>query len=359
MRTDLTIEELPIPASLDDPSSADFQVVVDIRNSVSALALGQAADTETPQELLPHLQDQQYEHKHLYVVRRDGVVVGYSFLVWSVDPETRVTWIEAGVPPPLRRQGIGTALFERMEGLARESGRPVLQGGGFHLPVDGQRLESPTGFGSLPREESGVRFLLDRGYTLEQVYRYSVLHLPIEASTLQAQMDAAQAKAGSDYRIHTRQRSTPDQWQDDVATIYMRMATDAPAGNLEIDEEPWDAERVRKSDQRRIAAGRTSLIAVVEHIPSGKLVAFNGLSLADDRSRPVHQSITLVLKEHRGHRLGMITKIANIQQLQAFSPDSPFIVTDNAEENWPMLAVNEQVGFVPIAYEGVWKKTFA
>ncbi len=98
-------------------------------------------------------------------------------------------------------------------------------------------------------------------------------------------------------------------------------------------------------------------MAAVEHIPSGQLVAFNGLSVPEDRARPVDQGVTLVLKEHRGHRLGMAVKIANIEQLQAFSPSSPFIMTGNAEENRPMLDVNEAVGFVPAGYVGAWKKT--
>jgi hypothetical protein len=98
--------------------------------------------------------------------------------------------------------------------------------------------------------------------------------------------------------------------------------------------------------------GRTALVAAVKHIPCGQRVAYNGLSVPQDRRRPVPQGITLVLKEHRGHRLGMLTKIANIQHLQAFSPESPFILTDNAEENRPILDVNEAVGFVPIADEG-------
>jgi hypothetical protein len=137
------------------------------------------------------------------------------------------------------------------------------------------------------------------------------------------------------------------------------MATDAPSGDLESDDEPWDAQRVRERDERIEHSGRTKLFAAAEHMPTGKLVALTDLSVPADHVRPVEQGITLVLREHRGHRLGMIIKVANIQALQAFSPHSPCILTENAEENHFMIQVNEAVGFTPIGYSGVWKKTLA
>ena len=359
MPAPITIDELPLPASLDGPGGKDFRAAHELYNIVRAEGLGQAADLDTPEEMLAHMREQQYERKHWHVARQNGQMVAFAITSWSVDPATRVTWLDVAVDPVWRRQGIGTALVDRMEALARGAGRPVVQIGAFHRPTDGPQLASPTGFGSIPREERNARFLLYRGYTLEQVYRYSALHLPVDPATLEQHRVAAEAKAGAQYRVHTWIGSTPEQWQGDLAVIFTRMATDAPAGNLEIDEEPWDAERVRQRDEHRIAVGRTALVAAVEHIPSGNLVAYNGLSVPNDRTRPVNQGITLVLKEHRGYRLGMLTKIANVQQLQAFSPTSPFILTDNAEENRPMLDVNEAVGFIPIAYEGAWKKVLA
>lgn len=358
MNPTIAIDEIVIPESLDGPAADDFRAAIDVRNIAVSHVFGEAAGTSTPEEFLPSLQDQQYDRKLPIVARWNGEIVATALLIWSVEPDTRVTWLEAGVHPAWRNRGIGTALVEHVEAFVRESGRPVIQTGGLHEAMEsGPRLESPTGYGTLPRNELVVRFLLNRGYTLEQVTRVSFLHLPVDGATLAAHRAAARARAGSDYRLHAWTGATPEQWLDDVATIYMRMATDAPAGNLEIDEEPWDAERVRQNDERRIRAGRTSLVAAVEHIPSGQLVAFNGLSVPEDRARPVDQGVTLVLKEHRGHRLGMAVKIANIEQLQAFSPSSPFIMTGNAEENRPMLDVNEAVGFVPAGYVGAWKKT--
>jgi hypothetical protein len=51
----------------------------------------------------------------------------------------------------------------------------------------------------------------------------------------------------------------------------------------------------------------------------------------------------------------MLLKIDNIETVTRLYPGHPSISTTNAEENSFMLAVNEAVGFVPIAYAGVWK----
>jgi hypothetical protein len=73
----------------------------------------------------------------------------------------------------------------------------------------------------------------------------------------------------------------------------------------------------------------------------------------------VSQHNTIVLKEHRGHRLGMLLKVANIRRLQSMAPGHPSIITFNAEENRHMLDVNEAVGFEPMGYEGAWGKVLA
>ncbi len=91
-------------------------------------------------------------------------------------------------------------------------------------------------------------------------------------------------------------------------------------------------------------------------MPTGRLVGFTELKAPHDPTAAASQWDTIVLREHRGHRLGMLLKLANFDQLQRVSPGHPSIVTWNAEENRPMLDVNEAVGFTPIGYEGAWKK---
>ncbi len=358
MTAPFTIEELPIPAAIDDALWPDFAEMVDLRNAVEAATLGSTALEVTAQELLPVYQKQEYEPRRLFVVRVDGRIAGRGVLQWSIAEETNVSWVFAEVAEGFRNQGIGTALFDQLETLALESGRTVLQSDAIHTSAEGgERVHPPTGFGDVPATDPGVRFLRKRGYNLEQIARISFLDLPIAPEKLAAHRAEAEAKAGPDYRVLSWRGRTPAQWLTDVAWLATRMSTDEPAAGLEIDEEPWDEARVISHDEAEIAGGRDMLTATILHVPTGQLVGINELSVAKDRTRPVGQEDTLVLAEHRGHRLGMLLKIANLQELAKFSPESPLIFTFNAEENRHMLNVNEAVGFRAVGYDGAWKKT--
>ena len=64
-----------------------------------------------------------------------------------------------------------------------------------------------------------------------------------------------------------------------------------------------------------------------------------------------------MLREHRGHRLGLAVKLANVDALGAIFPSVRLIETANAQENAPMIAVNEMMGFEVAADTTLWEKT--
>jgi hypothetical protein len=69
-----------------------------------------------------------------------------------------------------------------------------------------------------------------------------------------------------------------------------------------------------------------------------------------------YQWDTLVLREHRGHRLGLLVKAANLQALITELPEVRRVFTWNATENEPMLRVNRALGFAPIGHTTEWQK---
>jgi GNAT superfamily N-acetyltransferase len=348
-----TIDELTLPATLDEPGGADFARATEVGNAVLTERYGTDEFNYEAAEELPFYHDAFQPHR-LLLARVDGVIVGRGIVETGVGDDADTSWVNVDVLPDYRGRGIGTALAEGVEALAREFGsRKAIS----YIAVPdaaGERLPSPTGVGSIPAADFCVRFLLARGYRLEQIERGSRVALPV--ADLDAGLAAALATTGADYRLHHWVDATPELWREDIAVLGNRMSTDAPSAGLEEPEEEWTVERVIAADERNLASPRTRLVTVVEHVPSGRLVGFTVFSVPPQTHRSVSQYATLVLREHRGHRLGMLLKVANLDHLARVAPGHPSITTFNAEENRHMLSINEALGFAPLAAEGAFRK---
>ena len=352
----LTIDELPIPASLDEPGGADFAEMVALRNAVEVEILGNDDLSPTAKELLPFFRDP-FAPKRLFLARIDGRIVGRAVYEWQPEEGATAAFLEVQVASEVRRRGIGSALLQQVESEASGDGYRVFQSWSSHLlPTSDDVLQPPTGFGAIDSGSPGVRFALANDYQLEQVERMSRIDLPVDPDLLAAKRADAQAHA-ADYVVVQWVGRCPDEWLSDMANLHRRMSTDAPMAAIEFAEEVWDENRMRNLDDMNDAGGQVSLTSAALHVPSNTLVAYTDIALPETEGRPATQYDTLVLKEHRGHRLGMLLKVANIEQLSRVSPATRRITTVNAEENRPMLDVNEAVGFVPTGCEAAWKKT--
>ncbi len=353
----LELRPLHIPMSIDDDDAADFREMTRIRNLVYAEISGHDDNAMPADELLPNYRPDPAQKRFSWMVVLDGEIVGRAGLDLPQEPGARTGFWLVELRRSVWNRGIGRAALALIERTARDHERTVLQSWAEHPESDGPRLKAPTGFGSIPRDHA-ARFFLASGNTLEQIVRVSSLDLTADPSHMHDLLAEAE-EAARGYRVVQWTLPTPDEFVEGFAAMKARMVTDAPAADLEYDAEVWDADRVRRWERTYLDAGRHLLVTAAQHVDSGELAAFNELVIGKDRSGMTSQEDTLVVAAHRGHRLGMLVKCAGLIAWRDIAPDSPRVMTYNAEENRPMLSINERIGFAPVTYEGAWKRVLA
>lgn len=132
------------------------------------------------------------------------------------------------------------------------------------------------------------------------------------------------------------------------------MNVEVPYGNRPVEEERWDAERIRRDDAMMVAAARLGVWAVAVD-DAGEPVAYTYVERPDGRPEVAFQMDTLVRSNDRGHGLGMALKVANLRQLRSARPGVTRLHTWNAGVYEWMLAINRRLGFVPSSALGAWE----
>ena len=265
----------------------------------------------------------------------DGEVVGALRVILPMLDNPSMAVLDVAVHPGARRRGLGTALLAEGVRLACEAGRTELI-----TEVDEPQPGMP-----------GRRFAEHAGWTCDLLETRRDLVLPPDLERLAAlEQDARAASRG--YELVQWRDRTPDELVDDRALLERRMTTDAPHGELPVEEEHWDADRVREYEASHVARGRTVLSAGA--VRDGRLVAFTDLAVPLAQPERANQGGTLVVREHRGHRLGALVKAAVLRTVLADWPAVRRISTYNADGNAPMVAVNEALGFVPAGQLSSW-----
>ncbi|HEX2705203.1 MAG TPA: GNAT family N-acetyltransferase, partial [Candidatus Lustribacter sp.] len=267
----------------------------------------------------------------------DGKVVGAVTLIEPLRENLDTASVWLAIRPRRWREGIGRLLQEQAESAAHASGR--------HRLYDHQESSDPSG-------GPGAAFARAMGHRESRLDLALELELPVPGRLLKAWEHEVRHPA---YEILTAWDTLPQDWLEDRARLARRLSTDAPLG-IDLDEGDWDADRLRTQWARGREQGTRAVESVARERATGRLVAYSDVSVALGNPDLAIQLDTLVLREHRGHRLGMAVKVANLRALAHELPGLARIRTWNAESNTPMLAVNQAMGFEVVGWTREWVK---
>ncbi|MHA7153904.1 GNAT family N-acetyltransferase [Arthrobacter sp. TMN-50] len=356
----VTIDHLPRPATLDLPGGADFVAAAELSNLVERSLWGNDDHFYSPQARYEASRPNDYEARVMFVARDASSVVGKAIIDIPLTDNSNTCYVFVLVHPNYRGRGLGARLYAALENHAASVGRSTIMAwfdvpAGF-ISAPANVLVPATGAGAFPRDCATTALALRNGFQLAQVDRCSVLDLTTSLPRAAAQAQAAHEVAGDDYELVQWRDRCPDGLVDQYAQLRKTMSTDVPMGELEWEEEVWDAARIREGEDRLLRSGGHSLVRAVRHLPTGLLAGHTILEYQPERPEVVSQDDTLVLRTHRGKRLGMWLKAANLLDVPSFWPSARRVYTWNAEENEHMLAVNVELGFVPAGYTAAWQK---
>ena len=126
--------------------------------------------------------------------------------------------------------------------------------------------------------------------------------------------------------------------------MYDAFLDEAPTGGLDLRQQRFTPERLRDGERRRADTRRNQLV-VAARVPDGTLAGHSAVTVSEQTAELAFISTTLVMPEHRGHRLGIAMKVRLHQLLRSEFPACTTVVTGNAGVNTWMNAINDQLGY--------------
>ena len=305
-------------------------------------------ETATPwqlPEVRAELMDQSDVVRLVFAGIEDGrTVVASGQIGMSLRVNLQQADVGVFVHPDHRRRGHGSRMLAHLETVARGHGRTVLNAEAS-WPYEG----AADGTGS-----AGADFLRAHGFRLGIGDVMRSLDLPVDDGLL-ADLAAEAAPHHAAYELRSWIGRVPTDLEVGWADLVSSLMVEAPVGELERERESADVEELRRRQATIEAQGRT-LFNTAALDGEGWPVAYSNLATSIHDPTNAFQWGTLVRRDHRGHRLGLAVKVANLRFFQATSPVATRLRTWNAEVNTHMVGINERLGFRPVERLGEFQK---
>ncbi|MGC0328823.1 GNAT superfamily N-acetyltransferase [Streptomyces sp. SAI-170] len=261
----------------------------------------------------------------------DGAPLGTASLrLFDKEGQQHLAEADVQVHPAERRRGVGSVLLDAAVEAARKDGRRSVV-----AQADG---DSP-----------GAGFLAARGFATAMTLIYA--RLPLAEADVPA-LTALVESAPAGYALTTWEGTVPDALADRFVASRRAM-DDMPMGAVDYGRVVWDLDRVRAAAAAVAERGDVLHTVAAVDTSDGSLVGFTELVVpGGGQGDGIHYG-TGVLPEHRGHGLGTWMKAASILHAHERHPGLGGLLTDVADNNPHMRAVNDRLGYLPThtAYE--------
>jgi GNAT superfamily N-acetyltransferase/RimJ/RimL family protein N-acetyltransferase len=263
-----------------------------------------------------------------------GAVCGWYVLGLPERENQHRAGITLVVAPSRRRAGLGTALLGHAADRARQAGRTLLTG---------HSMEASAG--------PAFARALGARHRLTGIF-WALRPRSLPAGRLAALRESA-ASAAAGYSLVSWEGPVAEDRLVEVTALF-DIERDAPYPEGE-DPPGWDPARVRAADERVTEQGLRFYTVAARADRTGRLVAITQLGVDPLDAGSAFQELTAVARPHRGHRLGLLVKVAMLELLAAHEPQLTQIVTLTAEDNEHMNAINTALGFEVLERQLSWE----
>jgi mycothiol synthase len=264
-----------------------------------------------------HLADQSVR-----LARRDGHLVGLALIQTPEGDNEHLSIVELRVDPRWRRHGVGSALLRDLLPRLRDRGRSRILGEGVTVGGDGDGWS--------------------RAMEFTEVNRFVLQTLPVTDAN-RDRWRVVPVAAG--YRLRRWIGHAPD----DLLASYARARgamVDAPAGSTTIRVPEWSTGAVRATEQMYRQRGVERRVVVAVEDSGYTVVGLTEVDIYPSQPELAIQADTSVVREHRGHGLGLSMKAAMATWLTTERTDVAEIGTNVAADNPHMIRINHEIGYV-------------
>lgn len=260
-----------------------------------------------------------------WLASRESVPVGSAFLrLFTTAGQDHRAELDVQVHPAERRGGVGTRLLTAALDAAREQGR---------------RCVTAKAEAGSPGDAFGAA----RGFRTVLTLTYA--RLPLARADLAGLAKIANSPQPG-YRLLSWDGIVPDELAQTFAESRRAM-DDMPMDEVDYGTVSWDVERVRAAAQAIENRGDLLYTVAAVDESDGSIAGFTELVVPGSGKGDGQHYGTGVVPEHRGHGLARWMKATAVLQARERHPDLDGLLTDTADSNHHMRAVNDALGYTP------------